>query len=140
MLMISPLFLARFPDKPTNLTATNITSSSADISWVDPENTGDNRGVAVLSGFFITLKKNNSLIRNITTDKVNKRKLINLTPNTTYQITVAAGNQNGFGEETITLFTTLGKGKVKPAIKFIPSTCGGQPCMRIGICGGSKLH
>ncbi|CAB3988021.1 Receptor-type tyrosine- phosphatase F, partial [Paramuricea clavata] len=99
----------RFPDKPTNLTFTNITSRSADISWVDPENTGDNKGVAVLSGFFIKLKKENSLIRNITTDKVNKRKLTNLTPNTTYQISVAAGNQNGFGEETTTSFTTLGK-------------------------------
>ena len=110
--MISPFFLALLPDKPTNLTVTKITSRSAEISWADPENTGDDKGrLAVLSGFFIKLKKENSLIWNITTDKVNQRKLTNLTPNTTYQISVAAGNEKGFGEETITSFTTLRKGK-----------------------------
>ena len=108
MLMISPFFLALLPDKPTNLTATNITSRSAEISWLDPENTGDDKGrqLAVLSGFFIKLKKGNTLIWNITTDKVNERKLTHLTPYTTYEISVAAGNKHGFGEVTITSFMT----------------------------------
>jgi hypothetical protein len=87
-------------------------SRSVEISWLDPENTGDDRGhAAVLSGFFIKLKKGNTLIRNITTDKVNERKLTNLTLYTTYQISVAAGNKHGFGEETITSFMTSEEGR-----------------------------
>jgi hypothetical protein len=110
--MISPFFLALLPDKPTNLTVTKITSRSAEISWADPENTGDDKGrLAVLSGFFIKLKKGNSPILNITTDKVNERKLTNLTPYTTYEISVAAGNKHGFGEVTITSFMTSEEGQ-----------------------------
>ena len=112
MLMIYPSFLALLPDKPTNLTVTNITSRSAEISWADPENTGDDKGrVAVLSGFFVKLTKENTLIRNITTDKVNQQKLTNLTPYTAYEISVTAGNKHGFGEETITSFMTFEEGQ-----------------------------
>jgi hypothetical protein len=52
------------------------------------------------------MKKENSLILNTTTDKVNKYKLDNLTPYTIYEISVAAGNQNGFGKHIITTFLT----------------------------------
>ena len=52
------------------------------------------------------MKKENSLILNTTTDKVNKYKLDNLTPYTIYEISVAAGNQNGFGKHIITSFLT----------------------------------
>ena len=95
------------PDKPSNLTVINITSESAGISWVDPANEGN----IDLTGFRIKLTKDNTVILNITIKKVNKYEIDNLTPNTTYEVSVAAGNQNGFGEETITSFTTLGKGK-----------------------------
>ena len=114
-------FLARFPDKPTKLTVTNIKSGSAEISWADPKNTGDYHArAAVLSGFSIKLKIGNCLIVNITTNKVNKWNLTNLAPYTTYEISVAAGNKRGgFGEETTTSFrtseitsgTAFGKGK-----------------------------
>ena len=100
-------FLARFPDKPTNLTVTNIKSRSAEISWVDPENTGDGD----LTGFWIQLKKENTLILNIITKKVNKYKSDNLTPYTTYEISVAAENKNGYSERTTTSFTTSEDGK-----------------------------
>jgi hypothetical protein len=98
-------FLARFPDKPTNLKVTNIESRIADISWLDPSNTGDGG----LTHFRI--KGNSSIPLNIIIKKVNKYKLNNLTPYTTYEISVAAGNKHGFGEETITSFTTSEDGK-----------------------------
>ena len=43
---------------------------------------------------------------NITTGRVNKYEIRNLTPYTTYEIFVAAGNGYGFGEEAITSFST----------------------------------
>ena len=91
-----------FPDKPTNLTVTNIKSRSVEISWLDPDNTGDGD----LTGFWIKLKKENSLTQNITKDKVNEYKLNNLKPYTAYKISVAARNKHGFGEETTTSFKT----------------------------------
>ena len=97
--MIS-LFLARFPDKPTDLKVTNIKSRSAEISWLNPDNTGDGG----LTGFQIKLKKENSLIRNITNELY---KLNNLKPYTAYEISVAVRNKHGFGEETNTSFKTL---------------------------------
>jgi hypothetical protein len=103
--MIS-FFLARFPDKPTNLKVTNIKSRSADISWVDPENTGDGD----LTGFWI---RGNSSILNKVTNKVNKYKFDNLTPYTTYEISVAAGNKHGYSEGTITSFSTTEEGEIK---------------------------
>ena len=106
--MIS-FFLALLPDKPRNLTVTNIKSKSAEISWLDPENTGDGN----LTRFWIKLKKENSLILNTTTNKLNKYERDNLTPYTTYEITVAAGNKHGLGEETNTSFMTSEGGKNK---------------------------
>ena len=97
-------FLARFPDKPTDLKVTNIKSRSAEISWADPENTGDGD----LTHFWI---RGNSSILNKVTNKVNKYKFDNLTPYTTYEISVAAGNKHGFGEEEITSFKTSEEGK-----------------------------
>jgi hypothetical protein len=102
-------FPARFPDKPTNLTVANITSRSADISWLDPENTGDGD----LTGVWIKMKKENSLIVNTITNKVNKFKLENLTPYTTYEISVAVRNKHGFGEEIITSLITSEEGEIK---------------------------
>jgi hypothetical protein len=37
---------------------------------------------------------------------VNEYKINNLTPYTAYEISVAAGNDNGFGEESNTSFST----------------------------------
>ena len=99
--------LAMLPDRPTNLTVTNIKSRTAEISWIDPVNTGNGS----LTRFWIKLKKDNFLIGNITNDKVNKYTLKNLTPYTTYEISVAVGNKNGFGEETITSFLTSEEGE-----------------------------
>jgi hypothetical protein len=100
-------FLALLPDKPTTLTVTNIKSRSAKISWADPNNTGDGD----LTGFWIQLKEKNSLIQNITEYKNNAEcDLDNLTPYTTYNISVAVRNNHGFGEETITSFSTSEEG------------------------------
>ena len=87
---------------------TNIKSRSVEMSWLDPDNTGDGN----LTGVWIKLKKENSLTQNIITkDKVNEYKLNNLKPYTIYKISVAARNKHGFGEETITSFTTSEDGK-----------------------------
>ncbi|CAB4019823.1 Down syndrome cell adhesion molecule homolog isoform X2 [Paramuricea clavata] len=101
-----------FPDKPTNLTFTNIKSRSAEISWINPENTGD----GVLTGFWIIIKKENSSILNIITKKVKKYKSDNLSPYTTYEISVAAGNKNGFIEGKTTSFTTSEDGPEGPPL------------------------
>ncbi|CAB3981686.1 Receptor-type tyrosine- phosphatase delta, partial [Paramuricea clavata] len=88
---------------PVNLTVTNIKSRSAEISWQDPK---DHERFGV-SRFWVILKKENSLILNITTGKVNKFEINNLTPDTTYEISVAAETDYyGFGEESITSFLT----------------------------------
>ncbi len=87
------------PGRPRNLKVTNITSKSADISWLNPHNIR-------LLNFWIKLKKENSLILNVTTGRVNKYEIRNLTSYTTYEISVAAGNEYGFGEEAITSFST----------------------------------
>ena len=104
LLHISNLYfpIAILPDKPTNIAVTNITSRSAKISWLDPKN----QGRYGLSNFWIALKKDNSLILIIVTGKVNEYEIDNLTPFTTYEISVAAGNGYGSGEETITSVLT----------------------------------
>jgi 6-phosphogluconate dehydrogenase len=103
------------PDKPTNLTVTSITltvtnikSRSAEISWLDPKY----HGRFDLSHFRIELQKENSLILSITKGKVNEYEINNLTPYTTYDISVAAGNDYyQFGEETNTSFLTSEEGE-----------------------------
>ena len=96
------------PDKPTNLTVTNITSRSAEISWLDPKYHGLNN----FYRFWIKLTKENSLILNITIGRVNEYKINNLTPYTTYEISVAAGSYYyEFSEETNTSFLTSEEGE-----------------------------
>jgi hypothetical protein len=97
------------PDKPRNLTVANITSKSAVASWLNPEYTWISNNY--LSGFLIRLKKENTLILNVTTGKVNEYELNNLTSYTTYEISVAAGSYYGFGEESVTLFLTSEEGE-----------------------------
>jgi hypothetical protein len=95
------------PDKPTNLTVTNITSRSAEISWLDPKN----RSIDHLSHFRIELKNENSLIMSITTGKVNEYEINNLTSYTAYEISVAAGNSRGFGDNIFSSFLTTSEGE-----------------------------
>ncbi|XP_028402633.1 uncharacterized protein LOC114525468 [Dendronephthya gigantea] len=92
-----------YPDQPRNLIVFNIKSRSVEISWIDPEN----QGFSSVSRFWIKMKKNDSLILNIKTGKMNKYKIDKLTPYTNYEISVAAGNKDGFGEETSSSFITL---------------------------------
>ncbi len=98
-ILYSPLAVT--PGRPRNLKVTNITSRSAEISWLDPYN----QGRYGLSRFWIKLKRENSLIVNVTTGKVNQYKIDYLTPYTTYEVSVAAGNFYGFGEEANTSFS-----------------------------------
>jgi hypothetical protein len=99
--------LGLVPDKPRNLTVANITSSSAVISWLDPL---DERTYSYFSRFLIKLKKENTLILSIPTGRVNEYQLNNLTPYTTYEISVASGNHYGFGEESVASFLTSEEG------------------------------
>ena len=92
---------------PINLTVTNVKSRSAEISWQDPK---DHEGFGV-SRFWIKLEKENFLILNISTGKVNEYEINNLTPDTTYEISVAAETDYyGFGEESSTSFLTSEEG------------------------------
>ena len=110
MIYFSP---ALYPDQPRNLTVFNIKSRSVEISWIDPKNQGYN-GV---SRYWIKIKKDDSLILNVTTGKVYKYEDNNLTPFTSYEISIAAGNNDGFSEETNTSFSTHqdGKNEIKPS-------------------------
>jgi hypothetical protein len=68
------------------------------------------------------LKKENSLILNITTGRVNKYEINNLTPYTTYEISVAAGNYYyQFGEESNTSFLTSEEGELLKDVCFTAS-------------------
>ena len=108
--------LGLVPDKPRNLTVANITSSSAVISWLDPL---DERTYSYFSRFLIKLKKENTLILSIPTGRVNEYQLNNLTPYTTYEISVAAGNHYGFGEESVTSFLTSEEGECQMRLMII---------------------
>ncbi|CAB3981683.1 Receptor-type tyrosine- phosphatase delta, partial [Paramuricea clavata] len=99
---------------PINLTVTNIKSRSAEISWPDPKD----RERFGVSRFWIKLKKENSLILNITTGRVNEYEISNLTPYTTYEISVAAGNDYGFGEESNTSFLTSEEAPSSPPLNI----------------------
>jgi hypothetical protein len=61
------------------------------------------------------------VILNITTGKVNKYEINNLTPYTTYEISVAAGNDYGFGEESNTSFLTSEEGELLKDVCFTAS-------------------
>ena len=113
------------PDKPQGLTVTNITSRSAAISWLEAR-----RDYHILryffrrhryrfkgryddfriSGFLIQLKKNRTLVQNITTGKVNEYKLYKLAPHSWYEVSIAAGNHYGFGEFILASFLTFEEG------------------------------
>ena len=100
-------------DKPRNLTVANITSRSAEISWLKPKN----HGRYYRYYFRITLEEKGKSIRlskGTRPSKVNKYKLDNLIPFTTYEIYVATimsylGGR-GYSEESITSFVTLEEG------------------------------
>ena len=104
------MFLALLPDKPSNITFTNITSRSVTVSWQDPEDEGDSKDG--LTGVWIKLKKDNSLILNFTKEKVNTHEVTNLIPYTTYEISVAVRNKDGFGEGSFSSFTTSEEGGI----------------------------
>lgn len=101
------LFSVVFPDKPTNLTVTSITSRSVEISWKNPKN----GGIYGYSEFLIKLKKDDSLIFSITTEIVNQYKIHDLSPYITYEISVTAGNYRDFENAATTLFLTSEEGK-----------------------------
>ena len=112
--------LGLVPDKPRNLTVANITSSSAVISWLDPQRQRSYyRRYSYSSRFFIKLKKDNTLILNISTGKVNEYEFNKLTPYSTYEISVAAGNHYGFGEDSFIAFITSEEGECEIRILFI---------------------
>lgn len=91
------------PGKPRNLTITNITSESVQISWRDPEH----REQSAIVKYLIILKKDNSLITNITIMAgTNGYKIDHLTPNTKYDISITAVNYYTFGEEARASFFT----------------------------------
>ena len=101
-------FLALLPDEPANLTIINIMSRNVDISWLKPKNEGHEP----VSRFWIKLKKDNALIHNITTTgDVLKYEIKNLVPFTAYEISVAAGNVHGFGEEIVASLKTSEEGE-----------------------------
>ena len=113
-------FLGLIPDKPRKLNVTNITSRTAVISWLDPEN---QRTYVYFSRFFIKVKRENALIWGIATGKVNEFKLNNLIPNTNYKISVSAGNRYRFGEESVTSFLTSEEGECEIRVLLKRSHC-----------------
>ena len=101
---------------------TNITSRSVVISWLDPENPGHQ----AFSNFWIKLKKDNVPILNVTTGRVNEYILHNLTPDTAYEISLAAGSsiEDRFGDVAITSFMTLPEGgKCSKLFKKVFAVC-----------------
>ena len=105
------------PDKPTNLTATEVGSTYLKISWIDPQNTGVKLGTNIsnpLTGYrFIVM--NSTVDKNVLqVFELNIRnkpfKLKNLMSYTTYIVNVSAGNSEGFGMSTIATFTTAKEG------------------------------
>jgi hypothetical protein len=58
----------------------------------------------------IQLKKNRTLVQNITTGKVNEYEIYSLAPHTWYEVSIAAGNHYGFGEFILASFLTFEEG------------------------------
>lgn len=101
-----------FPGKPINLTVTKITSTSAEISWLDPSN----QGAYGLSIFSIKIKSESNLQRKSktvpnTVKAVNRYEINDLASNTTYEVSVSAGDYYGFGEPISVGFVTANEGE-----------------------------
>jgi hypothetical protein len=93
-------------DAPTNLSANNITETSAEISW---EGTADSYEIKVNGGAVETL---------MTTSET----LTDLTPGTEYTVEVRAICETQTSPWTTTTFTTLSEEVVSPTIITLPAT------------------
>ncbi len=91
------------PDKLPKPTITQITPRSAEIYW-------KYKSYYPPQSNWIKLEKNNTLLRTIKTVRTSY-KITSLTPYTTYEISVAAENDYGLGQETFTLFSTAEEGE-----------------------------
>ena len=78
------------------------------ISWLDPENQS---AYVNSSRFLIKVENENLPTWSIATGNKNEFKLNNLTPNTTYKISVSAGNRYRFGEESVISLLTSEEGE-----------------------------
>ncbi|XP_028417483.1 uncharacterized protein LOC114541876 [Dendronephthya gigantea] len=94
---------AVLPGTPRNLTLTDITSRSADVSWLESEHPAHTLRIRYL----IKVITDNSVILNVTTDRnVYRYKIDHLTPYTVYEISISARNYYGFGVAASTSFLT----------------------------------
>ena len=91
-------------EAPTNVAATNIGQTTADISWTQPGNSA--------SSWDIQYKENGASGWNTVATSSNPHTLTGLTPETTYLLQVIAHCSNGQNSEpsTIITFTTLPDG------------------------------
>ena len=104
------MFLDLYPQEPSDLTLTDITSSSVVLSWKSPANLGEKP----VSNFRIKVKRTGTiLVLNIDIkSSKDSMKVQNLSPYTKYEISIAAGNSRGFGNEATVSFTTAEAGEI----------------------------
>ena len=97
-------FLELLPDQVKQLTLVKITSSSVTFSWNPPT---IDRFEKDISYYHIKIQKMISrfLVLNINhTNKINEKEVQGLSPYTEYELSIAAGNVYGIGEEkTVTI-------------------------------------
>ena len=93
------------------MTIINITSSSVTFTWNPPI---IDRFEKPILYYYIKIQKKFSrfLVLNIThTNKINEKEVQGLSPYTEYEISIAAGNVYGFGEERNITFTSAEAGE-----------------------------
>lgn len=99
---INFLFLSELlPGVPRNITLSNVTAYTADLSWIKPADTGDGS----LNEYQISLFRDERLVSK-NTSKFAAWHFDTLRPYTQYTVVVRAGNRHDYGRETELAFRT----------------------------------
>ena len=105
---VSPfVYIVLLPEKPRNLSVSNIERNSARLSWLPLQGLDS---METVQKFKIIVTKEELQILVVQVSNVNEYVISNLSPYTTYQVFLAAANTRGVGEKASVEFITAEAG------------------------------